>query len=66
MGVMTAVLIWLGLFPQSVLNTAAGALKALQQYTAQQGITSIQTGRTAPIAQAQGSALPWAELRKDR
>jgi len=40
MGVMTAILIWLGLFPQPVLNTAADALKNLPTYTARAHTTS--------------------------
>jgi len=55
MGVMIAILIWLGLFPQPVLNTAADALKNLPNYTAAEKTTRpIQLEEQGVVAGAKG------------
>jgi NADH-quinone oxidoreductase subunit M len=50
-GVMAAILIWLGLFPQPVLNTAADALKALPSHAAAaQATMPSKSEEQGPIA----------------
>lgn len=52
MGALVATIVWLGLHPQPVLNTARQALEALQQYSGRLGqVTAVeQIDRAAPDA----------------
>jgi NADH-quinone oxidoreductase subunit M len=57
MGVMIIAIVWLGLFPQPVLNTAEPFLKSLRQ--------SVSMRRVAAPAREQGTARSSGSPRKD-
>ena len=52
--VLIAAIVWLGLYPQPVLDTAAGALQTLQQ----QADVSIRTAGSS-----RGANIAWQPLR---
>jgi len=61
--VMIAVLIWLGLFPQPVLNTAADALKALPNYSDHQDARPIRgTNIESFLRKQESSELSWVPI----
>lgn len=67
MGVMIAILIWLGLFPQPVLNTAADSLKALSKDTAiVQAKAHVQMGGEGVKAPSPDNALHRTEPEKQK